>query len=226
MRNYFKLLITLLSVLVFYACSIEKIDPDDVELGYAYYPIGEGRFWEYEVEKTTYSLDNMKEVDTFYVREEITAVDFDFDHDLKQIARYIKQNESDSWVLDSLWTTKRTSTQALRTEQNTRKIKMVFPVEPGQEWNGNNYNAQGNETYSYADIGSTFTVLDKTYSNTLKVLIGPNLPPNLIETDQRYEVYADGIGNVYRYFKVLGHQPPAYDTVGIKQISRLINYGQ
>lgn len=212
---------------MFSTCTTEQVNPENVELGYDYYPLQTGRFWEYEVIKTTYSLDFNKEIDTFYTREVISSVTFEFDEDLKQIERYKKSDLSDEWVLDSLWTTKRTPNNAQRTEQNVTHVKMTFPIQDGKQWNGNAYNIYDSEKYTYEGLYEAFSISnDYTFDESVHVMIGPNLPPNLIETDQRYEVYAKNIGNVYRYSNVLSHQPPSFDTVGVRKVTKLISYGQ
>lgn len=226
LRNLLKIFF-LGSLLLQFSCKTKTVEPSDVQLGLDYFPVDVGFYWDYEVVQKKYSLGGVEDIDTFYIREMIDPTSFQFDPDLKQINRYRKEAKEDTWSLDSIWTTKRTPVRATRTENNETYVKLVFPVEKEKTWNGNAFNVKDEDPYTYDFVGDPFLAPGggPYFEDALKVLEGPNDDPNLIETDLRYSVYSRYVGKVYGFYKVLTHQPPSYDTVGIQKVVKLINYG-
>ena len=75
---------------------------------------------------------------------------------------------------------------------------MVFPIENGTTWDGNILNASAQKLYSYdLDIPDT-TVMEMAFSKPVKV-IQSNIPENVVNRDQRYELYAENAGMIVNY---------------------------
>lgn len=124
-------------------------------------------------------------------------------------------------------------------DKNLRFIKMKQPVRDGFSWNGNSYIDTRSATspyqymegwnYTYSNINQPYTVLKGTIENTITVLQvdetsppGPFDPGNYQQRNYSIEVYAKGIGLIYKDFLHWTWQntpPPARftdDSYGIR----------
>ena len=118
-------------------------------------------------------------------------------------------------------------------ENNLRFVKLVAPIREGNQWKGNRYiNAVPGEfleylydwTYTYQDIGQEFSVFDQVIPATISVLQSDeNLNAQELTTvnpgqdayrNYSKEVYAKGIGLVYRDQVYWDYQNPATSGSG------------
>ncbi|MES2774679.1 MAG: hypothetical protein V4722_10865 [Bacteroidota bacterium] len=110
-------------------------------------------------------------------------------------------------------------------DNNLRYMKLRWPIRDGFQWKGHSFIDAGSSNaglqyladwnFTYENIGQPFTVLGKTFDNTISVLqIDDTDPPGPIFPDRiqikKYgkEVYAKGIGLIYKEFLYYTHQPP------------------
>jgi hypothetical protein len=95
-----------------------------------------------------------------------------------------------------------TSISAYRTENNISYHKLAFPIDEDITWNGNDANTDDEEMYSYEyfHIPGTYQSLD--FDSTLSVLQIDE--DNFIEKIFKQEVYASGVGLVYKQVSNLG----------------------
>jgi hypothetical protein len=110
-------------------------------------------------------------------------------------------------------------------ENNLRFMKLRFPIFEDFQWNGNSFievnsiNSDvrylANWTYRYQKVGEPFSINGKTYPNTITVLqrdevipSGPFNPQFFKQYNYSVEVYALGIGLVYKNFQHMVWQPP------------------
>lgn len=205
------------------SCENEEVLPEDVNLGLEYYPLSLGDSWEYEVSRVDYLLTGGKDTTNYYLKEVVEDTTHDFDEISYHMYRYYRTDTTSAWDLDSIWQTKKSFTRLIRTENNIRYIKLVFPIEEGAEWDGNALNGQnGSETYEFDGVGSEFSVNGVDFEATTTVNQGPNFQ-TLIDTDFRSETFAKSVGLIYKYKRVLYHQP-GDDTTGTLYIQKIIDY--
>ncbi len=129
-------------------------------------------------------------------------------------------------------------------DNNMRFIKLHAPIKEGYTWKAHSYidTKSTNSTvryldeweYEYRDVEQPYTVLRKTYDSTITVLqrdetvpSGPFNPAVFQQRDYGTEVYAKGIGLVYKEFLHWTWQPsptPGFqdDSYGVKL--RLISH--
>ena len=105
-------------------------------------------------------------------------------------------------------------------------IKLSNPLNENTKWNGNRYFTKGNEgsasylykyndwEYVYKNTGQPKETIYDTYANTITVLGTDQLYGDTNETPTQYqqkiyseEVYAYGVGLVYKYFIYTDFQP-------------------
>jgi hypothetical protein len=110
-------------------------------------------------------------------------------------------------------------------ENNLRFMKLRFPMIEGFQWKGNSFidvtsinspvRYLAGWEYTYQDLGKPYTVGGKTYPNTVTILQrdevvpeGPFNPNFFKQYDYSLEVYALGIGLIYKNFDHKVWQPP------------------
>ncbi len=218
-KNYIFLL--LLSIILF-SCeeAIEKRTDDD--LGYDFYPISLGSEWIYSSDSILYNKQTSS-IDTFYGFIKESVVDtFTNEQEEKVfvIERYFKRNWDDLWEISDVWSTTVSDTQVKETEENLTFVKLVFPPDLGQSWEGNAFidmNTEvvvGGETlvpykywdYRVSEIGATLNFGSQTYNDVLTVTQATD--SSEIELRYALEKYAKNIGMVYQELKILENQDP------------------
>jgi hypothetical protein len=110
-------------------------------------------------------------------------------------------------------------------ENNLRFMKLRFPMQEGFVWRGNSFidasslnspvRYMADWEYAYQNVGEPFTVNGKTYANTVTILQRDEVLPEGPFNKQFYkqwnfsiEVYAEGIGLIYKNFDHKVWQPP------------------
>ncbi len=192
----------LLLILAAAGCKKNKID-EEIDLGYDYFPNRVGTYIEYEVDSIHYGV----EIDTvhFYLREELVNEFVDQQNQLAvRVHRYKKFNMADDWELKDVWVQKKTPTAVERVEENIRYVRMVFPINTDQRWDGNAYNTDNEWEHRYVNIDKSLSMSGFTFSKTLTVRQRNSI--NLIDQEKASEVYAKNVGLISKSFLDLTFQ--------------------
>ncbi len=223
--NFFILSFTILALLVcLHSCKLQSIDPEDVDLGYDYYPLEVGRYVIYKETDTIYDPGSVVDT-TYHVKEIIHDSYIEGTEEKFTVYRFAKKTTDADWPIepDSVWTVARTANQLLRTESNLQYIKLVFPVKEGKTWNGNAKNTSGEITssdkfYKMTDLNKPYKGINAVvYPSTLKMTISNQSDP-IVSKDIRYDIYAKGIGFIKKDYTVY-----YYDQAFPNQL--IIDYG-
>lgn len=209
-----------LLLLTLVACTPEAdtyLPPDDA----AFYPLEVGKYWIYEVDSLIFRPELVVEVDSIHLWLKEEVVDTLQDN-LGQTLYLVEQSErsapTDPWVLKQLLTVQVESTRLLRTENNLKFIKLIFPIDLFQQWDGNAFLDPttevrvGGETiemfkdWSYQTLErlESTTVGSQVYEEV--ILVAPAQSENLIELRRVEEHYAKDIGLVARTLEILDTQ--------------------
>ncbi|KXK40432.1 MAG: hypothetical protein UZ09_BCD002000402 [Bacteroidetes bacterium OLB9] len=190
-------------------CISEVEIPDTSDYGYEYFPIEKGRSWIYQSDSIVF-YNSGQEVDTFrsYLKEEIGDIIKDIDGtEIHKVKRYFKRNESDPWTPIHTWTTSLRDNKALRTEENLKFIKMVFPIKENLNFDGNLYidpeiriEVQGEALEPYKvwktrieDIDTLIRFHDTDLACMMIHLVDDT---TIVDRRRVYEFYGKGIGLV------------------------------
>lgn len=214
------------------SCESRKVEPDPSRLGYDYFPLETGRYSIFDVHQTYYSLATEPVIHIYQVKDEVSESFTDLSGETAyKLFRYSRKDTLSAWQLDSVWTAKRTPSQAIRTENNVPFVKMVFPLEAQQTWNGNALNNRGSDDYQTEAFRNTYLLPKHTFDNTITVV--QQSDSSLIGQDKRLEVYAQGVGLVYREQVQLQFCSTSTECLGqgkidfgIKFYYRLNSYGK
>ena len=193
--------ISFLTISLFF-CSCED-DDIIIDPGFDYFPIELGRYVDYEVDSIYHDVPaGVQDTFHFYVREFIDTTFFDAENrPSNRIERYYKEDLSAIWNLRDVWVANRTNTSAQKVEENVRFVKLVFPVASEVTWNGNAQNVFETWDYEYEDLFIPKTIGDTIYANTVTVV--QRNRENLLESEIAKEIYARGVGMVYKRLDTL-----------------------
>ena len=214
------------------SCSSSTVEPDAARLGYTYFPLEEKSFAIYEVEETIYSLTATPVTRNYQIKEVIAEPFRDLSNEEAfKVMRYSRQSTTADWELDSVWVAKRTANRAIRTENNRSFVKLIFPVEESQKWNGNVLNELGADEYEFSQVAKPFTIANQPYTSTATVMqVNDSSACNMKRV---YEVYAQDIGLIYKEKILVDYRQTNNICEGLGDIQagvqlyqKLINYGK
>lgn len=213
-----------ISSLYLSSCTNSIDDSFSVDFGYTYFPLEAGKFLEYQVDSIIYdNLGLRVQTKSSLLREEFEGPTKDLEgNDVYRIHRFWKKIENDDWEQISNWTTYLNNDRAIRSEENLRFIKMIFPLQEGLVWDGNAFfddqtviEVEGetievykNWEYEVEEFVPTETIGSKTYEDV--ALIRQADEESAVDRRYSIEKYAKGIGMIYKELKI-------YDTQCISQ---------
>ena len=203
---------------------------------YAYFPLETGRFVEYDVVETIYTLSTPPSTQTYQLREYTAQSFVDLSgQESYRIERFRRTNASQAWAPDSVWVAKRTLNQAIRTENNLSYLKLVFPLSQGLRWNGNAFNTlggqeAGQDEYILEDLNQPKQIGKETFDKTLT--IRQQNDSTLVNLDRRTEIYALNVGLVYKEISQLAYcyqgtcLGKGQVDFGVRRIQKVSRYGK
>ncbi len=217
-------LILLAAITCFSAC--KKSTETRQNAGIAdYAPLVVGKYITYQLDSLVYKSFGTRDTTITYqvkfmVDAEITDM---MGRPAFRIFRYIRKTESQPWLPDASFMATNTSNSLEFIENNLRYIKLSLPIRDGLTWKGNAYidtysaNSElqymDGWDYTYENTGQPTTVGAYTLDSTVTVnqrdeVIGnPGDPASYSEINFAKEIYANGIGMVYRKFFHSEFQP-------------------
>lgn len=205
---------------LFFGCN-ESIPVSEVDLNTKYAPVEVGKYWEYEVDSIIYDDLGMTVFNTSsFIKEQIINKAEGIDGDSIYMLQVSKKNSVDSdYFATDLWVVKIQNNGLVRIEENLSFIKLLFPPEVGDEWNGNQFAENDVEVfvsgepivvykdwkeYLVEDQLSSYTVGDMSFDDV--IVIKHVDEANLIEKRLSYEYYASGVGLVAKEMVILDSQ--------------------
>ena len=216
-----------LSSFILIACS-KKIDDSQNQLHTEYYDLTPGRFIEYEATEITHNSNSAIQHDTlnYFLRVQIEDTIYDNLGRLnRKYVRYKRFSTNDNWLISDVWMAFKDNNNAELIEENERIIKLKFPVNSYTNWNANVFNSSSSLECFYEQIHSPKIINGLFFDSTATVNQGSDR--NLIRFYKKQEVYAKGIGLVYKYYKDLNISN--FDTLSIttgkELFLRPIQYG-
>jgi len=134
--------------LCIYSCKEDHVEPTLNQVYKSYFPMVKGFYVDYDVDSVVHlEDDDIYNMDTsilsfhFQLREQVDSQFIDPTGDTTYtILRYHRDADSLPWDFINVWTAKVTNTSAQKVEDNVRFIKLAFPINFRQTWNGNAFN--------------------------------------------------------------------------------------
>lgn len=195
-------------------------EPDESNFGYRYFPIEVGYTWEYQVDSVLiFQGGNANVFSTSFVQEKVTdLLSENGDERVFRIERSIKSDQNDEYKLQDVWQTSIDNERAIKTEENLKFIKLVFPALPDTKWDGNvffdsdqPFIVAANEIAIYQDwkykieeIGLERTINDISYSDVLHLVHIDE--ESLVNKRYSDESYAANVGLIERNMMIFDTQ--------------------
>jgi hypothetical protein len=173
----------------------KKTTPPDFHLDY--FGQEEGRYVIYDVVEIFHDVDAAVKHDTNYYQLKTvwneTFVDNE-GRDARIFRRYVRNQATDPWVLQDVWTGLIDGIRAELIEENQRVVKLIFSPTIEKEWDANAYNPNDELSCYYDDIHQSHSLGVNDFDST--VMVEQADDPDPVRFLRKYEVYAKGIGLV------------------------------
>lgn len=176
------------------------------EFHHEYFGMEQGRFVVYDVIEIFHD-DDLNQHDTSIYQLKTYWADTFVDNQgriAREFKRYVRVTENDPWVFQDVWTGLIDGIRAELIEENQRVVKLVFSPTQNKEWDANAYNMNPEQICFYRDIHGDTIIDNAAFDPTLVVEQEQN--NSLIDSVHRYEMYAKGVGLIYKYDRDLHYQ--------------------
>lgn len=220
-----KTFLLILTAVVLIACNRNDDDVTKAgSTGTEFFPIKTGSTFTYQVDSIAYDDNGPQAIDTFayqYKEEVGEAFTDDAGKQAYIIHRFFRRYDGDTWAPAKTYVAQLLNNTIQRVEENSRLIKLVFPIKDRLSWDGNLYNNQGYQAYKIQNFKRPYQ-LNNTTVASIKVQQWD--VDNFIEEIKRYEVYGENIGMVELLFDSLNTQDSG--TRGFRYHLKLTSYTQ
>lgn len=190
-------LVAATTVLLLLAGCKPDVEYPEHDAGTDYFPIGEGRWIQYDVDSVyRFDVGGIHDSIGYSLRE--VQVDPFTDPEGRPAMRLhrLRQDSALNWNVQDVWWQVRTDQRVERSEENQRRVKLILPPAEGLFWNTNATNTGEPYELTYEEVDVPWSVNGMNFEHTL--LVKTTYPNNLIINRTYYERYAKGVGLVYR----------------------------
>lgn len=196
-----------------------------------------GKFIRYRMDSTRYVEYGQKEIVTKYQAKDVVeaAIKDNTGRTALRVVRYISDtNGIAPWKPITTYMIVAERERVEYVEENLRFIRLILPISEDNSWKGNSFidtytinsalTYMDDWDYTYRNVGEPFSVWNKAVvNNTVSVLqrddvIGiPSDASVYSEKTLSKEVFAKGIGRIYKEFLHWEYQPPVGNNPGFKE---------
>ena len=181
--------------------TIPAIDPDT---GKSYFFLVEGKYREYNVDEIRYLAVDISDTLTYQLREEVGAAFTSPGGQVSHIInRFTRPDDTQPWVLDSVWAARVETDRAVSVENNIPIVKMTFPTIVDRFWDANVFNPAALDTFRVTQFGTPFNIGGIASFLEAMVIEQHDDEDGITFRDIRREVYADSIGLVLKEYNVV-----------------------
>ena len=183
-------------ILLVIISSCKPIDYDNINYYYNYFPLQINQEKEFLVTNIVHSSFG-RDTSSYFLKEIITDYNINIEGDtVYTLERYWKVDSSLSYEIKDVWTSKRNLGAGYLNEENITYTKLIFPLSLNIFWNGNAFNNLDYQEYSIESLNIPFQLNDLIFDSTVTVI--QNYKSNLLEFENAKEIYATGIGLIYK----------------------------
>ena len=171
---------------------------DRLFTGESYFPLKTGneiiyRITEINIDKASAIYDTT----VYQIKERVDSVFTDASgKSAYRLERYWRIDTTAQWVIKDVWEVQINELNVQKVEENIRYIKLVFPAEIGQIWDGNAYNDLDPQDYQIVTANVPETINNLSFDSVLTV--EQQNEESLISKKYAVEKFAAGIGLVYK----------------------------
>lgn len=187
-------------VMMLVSCSEDEADRTNAE---EYFPMVVGMYQVYDIQEIQYSAFSPPVLSTYQLQQEIIDSFKNGEGGITYVIhRSIRQQATDDWNYLNTWSMYRSDQFSVVQEENIKFVKLIDPLQVNNQWNGNLFNSLGEDSYRIESIGKVFSDdQGSVFENT--VVVNQSDERNLLFQDERIEVYASGVGLVFKESNVI-----------------------
>lgn len=200
------------------------------DLGKEYQPLESSLYWIYKVDETVIFGENDLEESSFLLRDKVDYIYQNAEREDVFVLKREKSTDGLFWQAVYSYPIQYKKNLLLRTIENRPTVGLVFPPIQGKTWDGGIYNTGSSDFFEIVELGNV-NVEEQNFNPALKVL-QEAADDEITFRDNRYEVYALGIGLVEHYYEVFSYCS-RNDCLGDKLIDsgrkthmRILEYGK
>jgi len=222
MKNRFLFLVCG-GILLLNACKKDVFDRSKRENGTSYVNQTLDYHFLYQVQEIIYD-DFFNKIDTFnYQILEINDTFFydNLNQTVMRIERYKRNNDSALWNYHETVSSRIDNYKYERNENNTKKVKLSFPITFETIWNANTFNSNNNTLVFYNEINVRKNIDNNWYDSVLVIKSDPVF--NSVGEKYYEEQYAKHIGLIYS--NIIFIEKSNNKTRGYKIKYTLLNHG-
>ncbi len=216
--------------LIFLFAALVSCDKNPApEFHHEYFGMEEGRYVVYDVTEIIHD-DALNLHDTSIYQLKTVWADTFVDNQnrvAREFHRYVRPTENDPWVLQDVWSGIIDGIRAELVEENQRVVKLVFAPTQNKIWDANAYNQDEERICFYRDIHSDTLIDNAAFDPTL--VVEQDQFNSLIDSVHRYDMYAKGVGLIYKYDRDLHYQingqSQIYLNEGTEKYYRFVSTG-
>lgn len=172
-------------------------DTKPLETGKDYFPFRKGLYHLYDVSETKYVL-NVPETEEYELKTQVVDSFVNIDGKLTYVIYRSKRSEGETeWNYIDTWSGLADSREVIVNEENTPFLKLKDPIDQGTAWNGNTYNTGEVDEYVLEEVNKPYTFNGISFEECITINQSDN-DDYVVFLDQRKEVYAKGIGLIYK----------------------------
>lgn len=164
----------------------------------SYYPIETGYFNQYNV--TEINIDKPSEIfdTTRYQLKELIGGTFTDNQGIPTniLMRYKRTDSLQKWEIKDIWAVQDYDNRITLNEENLKYVKLIFPCQQGNTWDGNAYNINDKQIYEISEINTPGTINQHSFDSCLTVL--QQADSSLIHKDFAVEQFANNTGLIYK----------------------------
>jgi hypothetical protein len=181
-----------------FSCAETESPISDFELDYQ--PLEVGLYWEYAVNETIVFGESDEESSSYFLKDRIISSYFNVENELVFVLAREKSTNGTDWEIIGNYLMQNRNLTLVRTFENKKTVNLVFPPELDKTWDAQIFNSGDPDEYEISFLGN-IEVGEQAFSQSLKVLQEEE-DDEITFRDNRYEVFAKGIGLVEQYYEV------------------------
>jgi len=194
-----------------------------------------GEYVVYAITKINFLVSGKKDTNQFYIKEQVSDTLNLGNENVTKLIRYKKDKITDkTWAIDSVWYMYKSKNQLVKVENNVKFVKLIYPVQSNQKWNGNVLNNLDAQNYQTRNFGSKYLISneikDTVFTNSLTVIQNDSLPINLLNRNYSVEIFADNMGLIYKEYQIYTYDQSAIGSfkisTGTRYIQKYLSYGK
>lgn len=194
MKHFVKYLVGL-GILVA-ACTSDEFKPAD--RGLDYFPLKTGLYHIYKVDSIGYSEVAEPETLAYELMTEVTDSFPNPEGNFTYvISRFKRLDSTSAWQNFDTWSARVSNREAVVNEGAVSFVKLVFPVVAKSVWDGNKFNSNDTDEYEITVFQQPYMAGGMTFESAITVE-QENNEDFIVFLDERKEVYARGVGLVYK----------------------------